>query len=338
LPNKPTNTCDFLKLAKDEILHILLSHKFKFLSKPYFLNSYHNKFMKKQIIYFFIFLISLTTLQGQIVQERLPGGEEISNRKTSFNLEEIKVRWKKAALENCPGVPCATTGPTGPGGGGSFTCGTSTVADIDGNSYNTVSIGTQCWTESNLKVTKYNDGTDIPLDASGGSNGNGAGETWSTRITGARTVYEHDNNNLNVYGYLYNHYAVKDSRKICPSGWHVPSDSEWNTLIIAIDPTGNTNTGKQSLIAGGKMKSTTLWKSPNTGADNSSGFSALPSGRRQQTGFFTKKGDRTVFWSTTSYPGSSSFISTREIEYNFSWVDWDYAYSAEGIPIRCLKD
>ena len=100
-----------------------------------------------------------------------PTGELLSNeispneikRNASYNLDEIKVRWKKAALENCIGVPCVTAP--------SFTCGTSTVPDNELNSYNTVLIGTQCWTKENLKVTKYNDNTAIPLNATGGSSG-----------------------------------------------------------------------------------------------------------------------------------------------------------------------
>lgn len=288
----------------------------------------------KKLFIVSISLITLGNLNGQVEQQSLPTSEEISNRRTSFNLDEIKVRWKKAALENCTGAPCA--------GGASFTCGTSTVADIDGNTYNTVLIGTQCWTKSNLKVTKYNDGTNIPLDATGGPTGFSATGGWYALTTGARTVYEHDNNNLNVYGYLYNHYAVLDSRKICPSGWHVPSDSEWNTLMIAIDPTGSTSPFSSgaavSLIAGGKMKSTTLWNSPNTGADNSSGFSALPSGVRGYHGF-QNKGNLTKFWSTTLYPGSINDISTRGgFEYNNSGMFWDYVQPPTGLPIRCLKD
>ena len=187
--------------------------------------------MKKRITFLSILYISLTTLQGQVEKQSLPNIEEISNRRSSFNLDEIKVRWKKAALENCTGVPC-TTGP----GTGSFTCGTSTVADIDGNTYNTVFIGTQCWTKENLKVTKYNDGTLIPLDASGTSTGSGTGNTWSGLTTGARTVYEHNNTYLTTYGYMYNRYAATDPRKLCPIGWHVSTDAEWTTMIQTLDP------------------------------------------------------------------------------------------------------
>ena len=96
--------------------------------------------MKKQITCLSFLLMSLVTMQDPVVQKSLPEAEEISNRRTSFNLDEIKVRWKKVAFENCTGARCTT----GPGIGGAFSCGTGTGADIDGNSYHTVSIGTQC--------------------------------------------------------------------------------------------------------------------------------------------------------------------------------------------------
>ena len=116
------------------------------------------------------------------------------------------MRWKKAALENCTGVPCVAAP--------SFTCGTSTISDFDGNVYETVSIGTQCWTKTNLEVTKYNNGDEIP---------DSTNSTWGTGgIIGARTGYDASVVSLNDYvgtfGYLYNWYAATDPRKLCPSG------------------------------------------------------------------------------------------------------------------------
>jgi len=162
-------------------------------------------------------------------------------------LEEIKVRWKKAALENCTGAPCIITPPPP-----SFSCGTSTISDYDGNSYNTVLIGTQCWTRTNLKVTKYNDGTNIPEIPGSG--------TWnSTIVTGARTVYEVSGTPLSGYvetfGYLYNWYAFTDSRKLCPEGWHVPTDTEWTNLIRIYEPGASASVdGAQSLTVGTVLK------------------------------------------------------------------------------------
>ena len=100
-----------------------------------------------------------------------------------------------------------------------FTCGTSTVSDVDNNTYNTVRIGTQCWTQSNLKVSKYRNGNSIP---SGLSN-----SAWQNTTFGAYAIYNNDSVNDSLYGKLYNHYAVTDSSGLCPTGWHVPSDAEW---------------------------------------------------------------------------------------------------------------
>jgi uncharacterized protein (TIGR02145 family) len=281
--------------------------------------------MKKLFIVTICFF-ALVTSNGQAVEQRLPGAEEISNRRTSFNLEEIKVRWKKAALENCTGVPCIVTPPAP-----SFTCVTSTVADIDGNSYNTVLIGSQCWTKSNLKVTKYNDGTAIPDETA-----NTAG--WAGLTTGARSDYTGATSYIPTYGYLYNWYAAKGVstsgsttyKNICPTGWHVPTDAEWTALV--------TQLGGAS-VAGGKMKSTGTanWVGQSAGTDNSSGFSALPGGARDGLGGFA--GIRTMAWflSATENGGLDAWL--RELTFIADNVDRPLSINkTAAASVRCLKD
>jgi len=219
------------------------------------------------IIPILFFLLSSSVLKAQIpaaIDTKMK-----SDNMRNFQLEEIKVRWKKSALENCPGVPCVVTP--------SFTCGTSTISDIDGNSYNTVAIGTQCWTKKNLTVSKYNDGTVIPLDQSGGTVGNGTPtETWSAFNSGAKTVFEHNPTYLNELGYLYNWHAAVDNRGICPTGWKVPTKLEWQTLETFLSIGGD---------AGLKMMVTTRPYGWTTSSKtNSSGFTALSSGYRLGTG------------------------------------------------------
>jgi uncharacterized protein (TIGR02145 family) len=220
--------------------------------------------------------------------------------------------------------------------------GTPTVKDIDGNTYNTVQIGTQCWTKENLKVSKYNDGTTIPLDTSGGPGGNGLGQTWGARSTGARTIYANDNTNLATYGYLYNWYAVNgivtegntSYKNLCPSGWHIPSDAEWTTLTNYL--------GGES-VAGGKMKTigTAYWNSLNTGADNSSDFSALPGGYRHGIGSFSIARLEAVFWSATEYD-NIFFAWLRYLIANNSSVVRNYNINSSskltGASVRCLRD
>ena len=210
--------------------------------------------------------------------------------------------------------------------------GLATVTDVDNNSYNTVLIGTQCWMASNLRVTKYNNGTLIPLDNSGGSTGDGSTETWTARTSGALTVYAHSNGNLITYGYLYNWYAATDSREICPTGWHVPSDAEWTTLTTFLG--GLT-------LAGGKMKSTgtTYWTSPNTGADNLSGFSALPGGYRNLDGSFNWIRGSTVFWSANEYYFNFKVNAWyRSLSYLNDDVNKYYSLKPFGASVRCLRD
>jgi uncharacterized protein (TIGR02145 family) len=208
--------------------------------------------------------------------------------------------------------------------------GTPTVQDIDGNTYNTVQIGTQCWTKENLRVTKYRDGSVIPLDESGDTTGNGTGQTWSSRTTGARTVYGQNTANLASYGYLYNWYSVTDSKGLCPNGWHVPSDGEWTTLTTYLGG---------EFIAGGKMKAvgTTFWDNPNTGATNESGFSAIPGGFRNSGGAFNNIGLTNLYWSSREIDNFTAWL--RNLGYNSSNLYRDYGNAKSvGTSIRCLRD
>jgi uncharacterized protein (TIGR02145 family) len=233
-----------------------------------------------------------------------------------------------------------------------FTCGTNTISDINGNTYNTVSIGTQCWTKENLRVRKYNDGNSIQFDASGGEAGNGSGQTWTGLAYGAHTIYAHDStstpSNLTNYGYLYNWYAVKgiattgqtsNYKNICPTGWHVPTDAEWHALVYFLDNSANASAnGNASFTAGGKLKSrgATLWSSESAGTDNSTNFSGLPGGNRAGGGVFGAIRSTGSFWSATESTTSNAFLrnlNTNNI-YQDRWTNGKFV----GCSVRCLKD
>ncbi len=245
-------------------------------------------------------------------------------RNATYNLEEINIRWKKAALENCTGFPCIVAP--------SFTCGTSTVSDIDNNVYNTVSIGTQCWIKENLKVTKYNDGTVIPDETA-----NTAG--WGGLATGARSDYTGEASYIATYGYLYNWYAATDSRKICPNGWHVPTDGEWTSLIQFTVPTETVSAtviNTQSPTAGGKLKSSTLWNASSSPGTNDFGFSALPGGYRGGGSSSVIRNNAYFFSATQSGPTDAI---TRGLNFNNDNVErYSGVSKSFGESVRCLKD
>lgn len=158
------------------------------------------------------------------------------------------------------------------------------VLDTDGNIYHTVVIGNQVWIVENLKTTRYNDGTSIPLVT---------GNTeWINLTTPGYCWYDNDITNKETYGAFYNWYAVQ-TNKICPAGWHVPSDSEWTALT---DFLGGEST------AGGKLKEagTMHWDSPNTGATDESGLTLLPGGFRGAQGVCYHIGYWGQFWTSTS--------------------------------------
>ena len=197
---------------------------------------------------------------------------------------------------------------------------TGTVTDIEGNTYNTVVIGTQEWMAENLKVSKYSNGDPIPTNLSDAS--------WQATTSGAFSIYDNDVANNAIYGKLYNWYAVTDLRELCPVGWHVPSDTEWTTLENFL--------GGGS-VAGGKMKAvSTLWQSPNTGATNSSGFTGLPGGDRANDGSYSNVGYFGGWWSSAQDSTTDAWF--RDLYYSSGGVyRYDFPKSY-GFSVRCVRD
>jgi uncharacterized protein (TIGR02145 family) len=196
-----------------------------------------------------------------------------------------------------------------------------TLKDIDGNVYKTVTIGKQIWMAENLKTTKFNDGTLISLVSED--------QAWGALTTPALSWYNRDEAaNKNKYGALYNWYTVS-TNKLCPKGWHVPSDAEWTTLTTFL--------GGES-IAGGKLRETgiTHWEKPNTGATNESGFTTLPGGYRNNHGAFANVGFFGFWWSATENFPTASWCRTMGC--TGSDILRIFSLKKNGYSVRCIKD
>lgn len=205
-----------------------------------------------------------------------------------------------------------------------------TVTDPDGNVYPTVTIGTQVWMTENLRTTKYANGDAIPNVTNN--------LQWSGLTTGAWIHYNNSSQYDSVHGKLYNWYTAVDSRNVCPTGWHVPSESDWNQLIAHFDPNMNpTIKGSQSATAGGKLKHTAVWNTPNVGATNSSGFTAVPGGYRNTDGTFNALLDYVSYWSTGIDSGSSSPVF-RNLHRSSADAFRNAGHARHGLSIRCVKD
>jgi uncharacterized protein (TIGR02145 family) len=198
-----------------------------------------------------------------------------------------------------------------------------TVTDIDGNVYHTIKIGTQSWMVENLNTTRYSNGDVIPevTDAS----------SWIHQTQGALCSYNNNPDYAVIYGKLYNWYAVNDSRKIAPEGWHVATDAEWTTLINYL---GGDKT------SGGKMKEqgNTHWAVPNTAGSNESGFTALPGGFRDDLGEFSTLAGG-YWWSSTLY--NENVLSgawSRNILFNDAGSFRIDVPPVFGQSVRCIKD
>ena len=203
------------------------------------------------------------------------------------------------------------------------------ITDIDGNLYSTIFIGDNWWMAENLKTGHFDDGSEIPSITDNNA--------WFQLNTPAYCSYNNIPFNGSVYGKLYNWYSIADQRNICPTGWHVPTDTEWNILIGFLDPTFDPYAdGLQSATAGGKLKSLTGWNPPNTAATNESGFSGLSGGNRGNGGVFDDLGFDTTWWSSSE--AGIDGAMTRVLYFNYGVVYRLYNSKEYGLSVRCLKD
>jgi len=197
------------------------------------------------------------------------------------------------------------------------------VSDIDGNVYHTVTIGTQTWLVEDLKTTRYRNGDSIEHISDN--------TTWGNTTNGAYCNY--DNNPINVitYGRLYNWAAVNDSRNIAPQGYHVPTNTEWETLVNYL---GGLD------VAGGKIKEagTSHWWAPNNGATNESGFTGLPGGYRNASGTYLALGGASLWWTSTTLNNYPMSANSWHLDYMFFWILNGGTDKKEGISVRCIKD
>jgi uncharacterized protein (TIGR02145 family) len=203
-------------------------------------------------------------------------------------------------------------------------CSGAEVVRFDGYDYPTVAIGAQCWFKENLRSDNYRNGDAIP--------GNLTNDQWTSTTSGAQAVYENKSASLATYGRLYNWYAVKDARGLCPSGFHVPSDGEWMTLEMALGMTSSQayDTGWRGTDQGTQMK-TSSWD-----GTNSSGFSASPGGfRGSELGYFNYQGSYGRWWSSSPYGTNASF---RDLDSGYSGVYRSGSNTRDGFSVRCVRD
>ncbi len=194
----------------------------------------------------------------------------------------------------------------------------STITDIDGNVYNTVAIASQVWLKENLKTTKFKDGAAIPNVTSDSE--------WGSINTPGFCWYDNDQAaNKNKYGALYNWYTV-NTGKLCPEGWHVPTDSDWTELINELGG---------EIVAANKLKSTTGWYENGNGT-NESGFTGVPAGYRYSNAAFWGVTKNTHWWTANEADGTNA--NTVGLEYDPDEIYRDPDGKTLGFSVRCIKN
>jgi len=207
--------------------------------------------------------------------------------------------------------------------------------DVEGNHYKAVKIGSQVWMAENLKTTKFRNGDSIKTT-------NHAMQDISNEFSPKyQWAYNGDEENANKYGRLYTWYAVTDDRNVCPTGWHLPSDYEWNELQVYLgmeSEYSNLICDENNNISGIlKETGTSNWLTPNIGATDEYGFKALPAGyRRRFEAAFEYQGEYACFWTNNEYDYDYAWY--RHLYNNTANICRTYNYKNYGFSVRCIKD
>jgi uncharacterized protein (TIGR02145 family) len=236
----------------------------------------------------------------------------------------VRLKYQSLLLIICATISLVLTScyeETGPVTYPDYTGQIDSIIDIEGNVYRTIGIGSQIWMAENLRTLKLNNGTVIPQVKDDSD--------WHYNKTPAYCWYNNDSVNYSkIYGALYNFYAVSTD-SLCPTGWHVPRNSEWTKLINFLG-------GAEK--AGGKLKDyyTSYWSEPNFCFVNNYGFAALPGGMRQSGGKFIDITTRGYWWTSTSIDDlyAYAFIMFHEK----AEILKIYGLKKEGYSVRCIKD
>ncbi len=201
---------------------------------------------------------------------------------------------------------------------------TQSMSDFDGNVYTTVKINQQTWLGQNLNVSHFRNGDPIPEATS-----EEAWEKASIEKKPAWTYYETSSDYGMIYGKLYNWFAVNDARGLAPNGSHIPTEAEWNVLVVAL---GGENKAGNKL----KEKGTEHWRVPNKAATNESGFTALPGGLNYSFGSFVSQESKGFWWTSTADSNDTAILYS--VTYDRSDLSNLFFNKGVGLSVRCIKD
>ena len=224
-----------------------------------------------------------------------------------------------SAIGQCEGALTSA----GDGSGGSRLQESKTVTDVDGNTYPIVTFGTQLWMAENLRTTHYRNGDAIPELTEGAEGEDPA--------SGASCTYEYNPENEATFGRMYTWHAAMDERGLCPQGFHVPTEEEWNTLADLLG-------GIYS--AGGLVKAPGYagWEAPNPDPEKGGAFMALPGGVRDTDGSFYFLGSNAYFWSSTERPDEAGFGYYRYISGGMELLNGGFYAKGVAMSVRCMGD